>query len=192
MKRLEESMVRHAVKKTKEGISYTVSLVFTLSCWALTLFLAWGLALNMSEGVPLASMWHIVLLCLFSFVGALFRDSWVFDTEKGEVRSFYGFGPLGKREDIPFSAVSHLSLEHFVRGSTDKDAKPTKKRFKAIMVFSICLEDESSRDIEIIAEKSSGGRTEAAIQAISAVTGLPLLIDRPRDMDLDVGLRDPD
>lgn len=185
-------MVRHATRKTKEGISYTVSLTFTLSCWVFTLFLLWGLVVNASEGVPLVSMWHLVLLFLFSLIGAIFRDTWVFDTEKGEVRSFYGVGPFGKRETIPFSEVSHLRLEHFVRGSTDKDAKPTKKRFKAMMVFSLTLQDESSRDIEIIPEKTSGGRTESAIQAISAVSGLPLSIDRLRDMDLHVGLRDPE
>ena len=185
-------MVRHATKKTKKGISYTVSLAFTLSCWALTLFLLWGLAINASEGVALLSMWHLILLFLFSLAGALFRDSWFFDTEKGEVRSFYGVGPFGKGETIPFNEVSHLSLEHFVRGSTDKDAKTTKRRFKAMVVFTLSLKDESARDIEIIPEKTSGGRTESAIQAISAVSGLALYVDRPRDMDLYVGLRDPE
>ncbi|MBI9095699.1 MAG: hypothetical protein JEY71_12525 [Sphaerochaeta sp.] len=185
-------MVRHATKKTKIGISYSVSLPFTLSCWGFTLFLLWGLVLNTVEGVSLLSMWHLVLLLLFSLTGALFRDSWVFDTEMREVRSFYGIGPVGKREVIPFSEVSHLSLEHFVRGATNKDAKPTKRRFKAMVVFTLCLKDESSRDIEIIPESTSGGRTEAAVQAIAAVSGLPLYIDRPRDLDLQVGLRDPD
>ncbi len=185
-------MMRHSTKKIKDGISYTVSLTFSAACWALTLFVFWGLALNVREGVPLISMWHLCLLFLFSLLGAIFRDSWVFDTQNQIIRSFYGFGPFGKHEAIPFDEVSHLALEHFVRGSVDKDAKPTKRRFKAMMVFSLCLKDESSRDIEIIAEKSSGGRTEAAVQAIAAVTGLSLSIDRPRDMDLDVGLRDPD
>lgn len=187
-----QQMVRHSAKKIRDGISYSVSFTFSAACWALTLFLFWGLALNVGEGVPLISMWHLCLLLLFSLLGAIFRDSWVFDTQNRQVRSFYGFGPFGKREVIPFSEVSHLALEHFVRGSLDKDAKPTKRRFKAMMVFSLYLKDESSRDIEIIAEKSSGGRTESAIQAIAAVSGLPLSIDRPRDMDLDVGLRDPD
>lgn len=185
-------MVRHATSKTKKGISYSVSLTFTLACWALTLFLLWGLVLNAKEGVPLVSMWHLILLFLFSLLGSIFRDSWVFDIEARQVRSFYGFGPVGKRETIPFSEVSHLSLEHFVRGSTDKDAKPTKRRFKAMMVFSLNLKDESVRNIEIIPEKTSGGRTESAIQTISVITGLSMSIDRPRDMDLEVGLRDPD
>ena len=185
-------MVRHATKQTKEGISYSVSLTFTLSCWVFALFLLWGLVINASEGVSLVSMWHLILLFLFSLIGALFRDSWAFDTERREVRSFYGVGPFGKREAIPFNEISHLRLEHFVRGSTDADAKPTKRRFKAMMVFSLSLKDESSRDIEIIPEKTSGGRTESAIQAISAVSGLSMSIDRPRDMDLHVGLRDPE
>ena len=185
-------MVRHATKKNKDGISYSVSLGFSLACWALTLFLFWGLALNVGEGVALVSMWHLILLFLFSLMGAIFRDTWIFDTAKREVRSFYGVGPFGKRESIPFREVSHISLEHFVRGATDKDAKPTKRKFKAMIVFTLCLKDESTRDIEIIPENTSGGRTESAIQAISAVSGLPLYVDRPRDMDLHVGLRDPE
>jgi len=185
-------MVRHATKKTRGGISYTVSLTFTLSCWAFTLFLLWGLTMNAGEGVSLLSMWHLVLLFFFSLTGALFRDSWTFDTERGEVRSFYGVGFFGKRETIPFSEVSHLRLEHFVRGSTDKDAKTNKRRFRAMVVFTLSLKDESARDIEIIPEKTSGGRTESAIQAIASVSGLSLYVDRPRDMDLQVGLRDPE
>ncbi len=184
-------MVRHATRKTREGISYSVSLGFSLSCWAFALFLLWGLVINVADGVSLLSMWHLILLFLFSLTGALFRDSWTFDSEKGEVRSFYGVGPFGKSETIPFCEIANLRLEHFVRGSSDKDAKPTK-RFKAMMVFSLSLKDESSRDIEIIPERASGGRTEAAIQAISAVSGLALYVDRPRDMDLHVGLRDPE
>ena len=185
-------MVRHSTKKTKTGISYSVSLVFTASCWVFALFLFWGLAMNADEGVSLLSMWHLILLLIFSLAGALFRDSWVFDVDKGEVRSFYGVGPFGKRETILFGEISHLSLEHFVRGSTDKDAKITKRRFKAMVVVTLHLEDEGSRDIEIIPEKTSGGRTEAALQAISAVSGLSLYVDRPRDMDMHVGLRDPE
>ena len=185
-------MVRHATKKTKDGISYSVSLVFTLSCWIFALFLLWGLLLNVGEGVPLLSMWHLILLFLFSLIGAFFRDSWVFDTKKSEVRSFYGVGPFGKSETFPFREVSHLSLVHFVRGSTDKDAKPTKRRFKAMIVFSLYLKDEGSRDIEIIPEKTSGGRTESAFQAIAAVSGLPIYVDRPRDMEMHVGLREPE
>lgn len=184
--------VRHTTKKTRDGISYTVSLAFTLACWTFTLFLLWGLALNASEGVPLFSMWHLILLFLFSLSGSVFRDSWVFDSERGQVRSFYGFGPFGKREVILFSEVAHLRLDHFVRGSTDKDAKPTKRKFRAMMVFSLHLTDGSSRVIEITAEKSSAGRTEAAVQAIAAVSGLPLSVDRPIDMDIHVGLRDLD
>lgn len=184
-------MVRHTIRKTKKGISYSVSLGFTLSCLVFTLFLFWGLGLNVKEGVSLLSMWHLVLLFLFTLGGTLFRDTWTFDCESNEVHSFYGVGFVGKEETFPFSEISHLELTHFVRGSTDKDAKPTKRRFKAMIVFTLKLKNEESRDIEIIAEKSSAGRTEAAIQAISVVSGLSMQIDRPRDMDLLVGLRDP-
>ncbi len=59
-----------------------------------------------------------------------------------------------------------------------------------MIVFSLSLGEEDKRDIEIIAERTSGGRTESAVQAISAVTGLPLFVDRPRDLDLNVSYKD--
>lgn len=185
-------MVRHTTKKTREGISYSESWFFTLSCWVFALFLLWGLVINVREGVPLLSMAHLIFLFFFALLGAIFRDSWTFDVENKQVRSFYGFGPFGKQESFSFDEVSHLNLEHFVRGTPDKDAKPTRRRFRAMIIFSLALQDESMRDIEIIAEKSSAGRTEAALQAIATVTGIPFSIDRPRDMDLEVELYERD
>lgn len=183
-------MVRLSTRTSKRGIIYAVSLGFRLSCWVLTLFLFWGLALNVSEGVSLTSMIHIVFLFLFALMGALFRDTWVFDVQTRTIYSFYGFGWIGKKEQFAFSEVNRLEVSHFVRGSINKDAKPTKRRLKAMVVFSLRLQDDGVRDIEIIPEKTSGGRTEAAVAAISAVTALSLFVDRPRDFDVQVGLRD--
>ena len=183
-------MVRLGTRTTKRGITYAVSLGFRLSCWILAFFLVWGLALNVREGVPLSSMIHMVFLALFVLMGALFRDTWTFDVHARTIYSFYGFACIGKKEQFSFSEVERLELNHFVRGSINKDAKPTKRRLKAMVVFSLRLKDDSVRDIEIIPEKTSGGRTEASISAICAVTGLSLFVDRPRDLDLQVGLRD--
>jgi hypothetical protein len=86
--------------------------------------------------------------------------------------------------------VERLELTHFVRGSSDKNAKPTKRRLRAMMVLSLRLKDDQVKTIEVIAEKTSGGRTESSLQAIAAVTGLPMYVDRPRDLDLDVSYKD--
>ncbi len=183
-------MVRHTTYIKPNGIHYRVTNMFHSICGFFSLFLIWGLVLNFSEGVSLLSMIHILILLLLTLAGTFYRDTWIFNTQDKSITSIYGFGPVCRREQFSFSEVYRLELTHFVRGSTSKDAKPTKRRFRAMIVFSLSLGEEDKRDIEIIAEKTSGGRTESAVQAISAVTGLPLFVDRPRDFDLNISYKD--
>ncbi len=183
-------MVRHTTFVRRDGIVYGITHTFHFLCLVFSLFLIWGLALNLSEGVKLGTMPHIPVLLLFSIAGTLYRDSWYFDTGSNTVTSIYGFAWVCKRETFSFSEIDRLELTHFVRGSSNKDAKPTKRRLKAMLVFSLKLKDDQVRTMEIIAEKTSGGRTESSVQAIAAVTGLSMYVDRPRDLDLDVSYRD--
>jgi hypothetical protein len=145
---------------------------------------------NIAEGVRLITMPHIPVLILLSLAGTLYRDSWYFNTQDNTVTSIYGFAWICKRETFSFSEVERLELTHFVRGSSDKNAKPTKRRLRAMMVLSLRLKDDQVKTIEVIAEKTSGGRTESSLQAIAAVTGLPMYVDRPRDLDLNVSYKD--
>ena len=183
-------MIRHVTRKRKNGISYTISPFFTIICALFFLYLVWGLTYSVQDGIPLSSMWHLLAMAFFALIGALYRDSWYFDTERKSVTSFFGFGFLGKRVEYPFDSIERIELTHFVRGAVDKEAKPTKRRLKAMVVLSLRLDEDTVKDMEIIQEKSSGGRTETAAQSISAATGLGLFVDRPRDMDLNVGLKD--
>ncbi|MGE4454998.1 MAG: hypothetical protein AB7D92_10740 [Sphaerochaeta sp.] len=183
-------MVRHTTYIKPFGIIYSVTHTFHLVSGMFSVFLLWGLSLNVSEGVSLLSMWHIVLILILTLAGTFYRDSWIFNTNEKKITSHYGFGPFCKKEEISFSQVQQLELTHFVKGTTDKDAKPNKRRFRAMIVFSLNLGEDDKRDIEIIAEKTSAGRTESAIQAISAVTGLSLFVDRPRDLDLNVSYKE--
>lgn len=183
-------MVRHTTYLHAHGISYAVTRMFHLTSALFTLFLAWGLSVNLAEGVSLLTMPHIPLLLLLSLAAATYRDTWRFDTATQSVTSIYGFGPFCKRETHAFGDVQRLEITHFVRGSNDKDAKANKRRLRAMLVFSLRLCDERTRTIEIIAEKTSQGRTESAMQAIASVSGLPLYVDRPRDMDLNISYKD--
>lgn len=183
-------MIRHTTFIKHDGIVYGITRTFHILCLVFTLFLIWGLSLNLSEGVRLSTMPHIPILLLLSLAGTLYRDSWYFNTQDNTVTSIYGFAWICKRETFSFSEVERLELTHFVRGSSDKDVKPTKRRLKAMLVLSLKLKDDQVRTIEIIAEKTSGGRTEAALQAIAAVSGLPMYVDRPRDLDLKVSYKD--
>lgn len=183
-------MVRHATYLKTNGISYAVTRLFHFTSALFTLFLVWGLWVNLGEGVRLITMPHIPLLLLLSLAAATYRDTWVFDTYTQTVTSIYGFGPFCKRETHSFDEVERLEITHFVRGSNDKDAKTNKRRLRAMLVFSVRLTDDRTRTIEIIAEKTSQGRTESAMQAIASVSGLPLYVDRPRDMDLNISYKD--
>lgn len=183
-------MVRHTTYLHAHGISYAVTRMFHLTSALFTLFLAWGLSVNLAEGVSLLTMPHIPLLLLLSLAAATYRDTWRFDTATQSVTSIYGFGPFCKRETHAFGDVQRLEITHFVRGSNDKDAKANKRRLRAMLVFSLRLRDDEVRTIEIIAEKTSQGRTESSMQAIASVTGLPLYVDRPRDMDLNISYKD--
>ena len=179
-------MVRHATYIHKSGISYAVTHSFHIICGFFFLFLSWGLVLSIQEGYSLLRMPHIFILQLFTLAGATFRDSWVFNTKSQNITSIYGFGPLCKREVFDFEEVERLELTHFIRGKVDTSTQENKRRFRAMILFSLRLSEDRIKDIEIIAEKASGGKTEAAFSRIGAVTGLPLFMDRPRDMDLHV------
>jgi hypothetical protein len=183
-------VIKHVVKKRRNGISYTIGPFFSVFCGLFFLYLCWGLSYSVQDGIPLSSMWHLVLLAFLSLLGALYRDSWYFDTERRTVTSFFGFAFLGKRCEYRFDEIERIELTHFVRGSLDKDAKPTKRRLKAMVILSLRLDEETVKDLEIIPEKSSGGRTESAAQALSAVTGLGLFVDRPIDRDLVTRMKD--
>ncbi len=185
-----EGMVQHTTYKRKYGIVYAISHGFHAICLVFSLFLVWGIGINLSEGVPLVSMIHIIVLLLFAIFGAGYRDTWRFDVKEQRIYSFFGFAWWGKQEDFHFDEVIQLQITHFVKGTTDKNAKPTKRRYRAMVVFSLVLTGERTRDLQIIAEKTSAGRTEAALQAIAAVTELPMFVDRSRDMDLNVSLKD--
>jgi predicted transcriptional regulator len=177
-------------RKRKNGISYIISPFFSGICALFTLYIGWGISYSVQDGVPLESMWHLLLMALLSLLGALYRDSWFFNSTQQVITSFYGFAFLGKRLEYRFDDIERIELTHFVRGSEDKDAKPNRKRLKAMVVLSLRLDEDTVKDLEIIQEKSSGGRTERAAQALSAATGLGLFVDRPRDLDLKVGLKD--
>ena len=183
-------MVRHTTYRKHDGIVYGITRTFHILCLVFTLFLIWGLSVNIAEGVRLITMPHIPVLILLSLAGTLYRDSWYFNTQDNTVTSIYGFAWICKRETFSFSEVARLELTHFVRGSSDKNAKPTKRRLRAMMVLSLRLKDDQVKTIEVIAEKTSGGRTESSLQAIAAVTGLPMYVDRPRDLDLAVTYKD--
>lgn len=135
----------------------------------------------------------IVPLALFvvSLIGLGYRESWMFDPHTHTVTYTIGFYTWVKRETYPTSSIQMLEITHFVRGSSPHGTNVRPRgRNKAMLVFSLHMQDDSSKDMEILPERTSGGRTEAAAQALAAIMDLPFHADREPDIFQSVSVRD--
>jgi len=183
--------MQYTLVMKQAGPIYRISRFFSLLCLSFSLFLLWGLASSLTDGVRFSSMIHIVFLLLISIAGALYRDSWVFDTSGGTITSLWGFGPFVKRTSYCFDEVDRLELTHFVKGGSAGGTRLVRRRRGgAMVVFSIRLAEGEERSIQIMGERRSAGRVEEAARRIGAATGLSLYIDRPRDMETNLTLHD--
>lgn len=192
------TMIKLTLFRTRKGgVVYAPGIFFRIISLLFFCVVLLGIILNVIDGLPWYTMMIPILLAVLSFSATTYRESWSFDPEARVVTSVFGVACFVRKEVIPFSSIARLELNHFLRGSTpgnedgptSKVLKPNKRRNKSMIVFSIHLKDDSMRDIEIIPEKTSQGRTEHAAQAIAAVSGLALVVDRPRDLDTNVNLR---
>jgi hypothetical protein len=183
--------VQYTVAMTRSGPVYRISRLYSGLFLLFSLFLLWGMAFSVQEGVHLISMPHIPILLLIGVAGALYRDRWSFQTEEEIIVSLWGFGPFVRRASYRFDEVERLELTHFMRGRRAEGTLLLKRRRGAAMVvFSLRLMEGGERTIQIIGERRSAGRVEEAARIIGAATGLSLYIDRPRDMETDLTLYD--
>ncbi len=184
-------MIQMTTKRKAGGIAYQAT-SFRKVLYALFLaFFLWGMVVTMRDPEATGSFAVPIVCSLLCFFGLLYREGWIFDPQKKMVVSLFGFGPFVKKRVFPYEEIKGLTITHFVKGDAKADAKPNRRRHKkAMVVFSLVTRDDESHTIEIIPERSSLGRTERAAQAISAVSGLALDVDRPVDQDLHVSFRD--
>lgn len=183
-------MLHYAIYQKDSMIVYTLKRYIRGVFLLITLFLSWGLILNIKEGVSIRSMIHIIVLLVFTIIGVLYRDGWSFDVADRTITSWWGIGPWVKRESFSFDEVVRLDLSHFIRGSNQDGKILPKRRQKAMVVFSIILTEERQKTVQVIPERSSSGRIEAAFDRIAIFTELPAKIDRPRDVDLPLRMKD--
>ncbi len=183
-------MLHYAIHQKDSIISYTLKRHMRIVFLLIALFLLWGLVLTIGEGVSIWSMIHIVLLLIVTTIGILYRDGWFFDVANRMIGSWWGIGPWVKRESFRFDEVVCLDLSHFIKGSAQDGTILPKRRQKAMVVFSIILTEERRKTVQVIPERSSSGRIEAAFDRIAIFTELPAKIDRPRDVDLPLRMKD--
>lgn len=180
---LRMAISRQADQTIRYGITHGQRWIYILFC----VFLGVGFAssaFSTSAIIPLAFF-------LLSLAGAGYRESWTFDGLNREVVYRIGFFFFIRKNTYPFDKISRIEVTHFVRGYAEgaKHARPWGRN-KAMVVFSLRMSDDSVKDVEIIAERTSAGKTEAAAHLIAAEMNLPYKADREPDIVQQVSLRD--
>lgn len=137
-----------------------------------------------------ASLFPLALL-LVSLAGLGYRESWVFDPAQRTISYGLGCYVLFKRDRLSAEDVQRVEITHFVRGRSPAEAHARPRgRNKAMLVFSLRMVDGTTKDIEILPEHSSAGRTEAIAHQVAKLMDLPFHADRERDIIRQVSVRD--
>ena len=185
-------MLRMRFRKLADGTArYGVSgwyrWVYGLFC----LLIGTGFFTVLRDGTFSGAALIPVILFLISLLGLGYRERWIFDPQQGRISYGIGIFFLFRRASFPVESVRRIEITHFVRGRSplDTEARP-RGRNKAMVVCSLRMQDDSTRDIEILAEHTSAGRTETAAQAIAALMDLPYHADREPDVARTVSVRD--
>jgi len=185
-------MMHMKIKRNRDGsVTYAVTNSTRWMYATFSLFMTYGFVSVLIDGSFSLSSLVPLLFLLLGLAGMGYREKWDFDPHTHTILYTIGLFWFVKRKRIDPSDVDRIEVAHFVRGSSpaQRDAKP-RGRNKAMVVFSLHMADDSVKDIEIIPERTSAGRTEAAAQVISSTMGLPFHADREPDTIQSVSVRD--
>ena len=189
-------MMRMRIHYTKAGsVRYAVQDSYRVLYALFSLLMLYGFfTILVEEGAFNGTLLFPALLLLLSLAGLGYRESWDFNPAARTVRYTTGWMFLAYRREYPFEQIEHLQISHFMRGhlglgQQGRLSNP-KGRNKTMVVFSLVSTDGSSKDIEIIAERTSAGKTEQAALAIATRCGLEFVKDRDVDLIQQVTVRD--
>lgn len=185
-------MLRMHYRKFKDGrASYAVSGFYRWVYGLFCLFIGLGfLSVLRDGGFTVASAIPVVLF-LISLAGFGYRERWIFDPHEKTITYGFGIFFLFKSGTYTVADVLQVEINHFVRGRLPGDAEVRPRgRNKAMVVFSLRMKDDSTKDIEIIAERTSGGKSENTARLVADLMDLPFHADREPDTIQSVSVRD--
>lgn len=156
-----------------------------------SLFMGYGtISVLMDRSFTVSALFPILLL-LVGIIGFGYRESWLFDPTERTVTYVFGVYGLVKRRVHPVDTIGRIEINHFVRGKLPTaEHVHARGRNKAMVVFSLHMKDDSLKDVEIIPERTSGGRTEAAAQVLADIMDIPYHADRESDTIQQISVRD--
>lgn len=169
--------------RKKDVAIYAPAFSFRFICIVFAAFLVTGLVMVLLESGWENSYICPVLIIIALVLSALYRDEWVMDNNRQVFSSVFGIGPFVKVQEYSYEDIRRLEVVHFIKGLPDDTKEKPSWKHRAYIVFRIKLngEEEEVHQLEIMPEKSSGGKLERIANLIAAYTGLELYIDRPRD-----------
>jgi len=189
-------MMRMRIQYTKVGsVRYAVQDNYRVLYALFGILMVYGfVSIIGEEGALTATLLFPAFLLLLCLIGLGYRESWSFDPASQTVSYTTGWLFLIYRRVYAFAQIDRLEISHFIRGHLNlgqqgRLANP-KGRNKAMVVFSLILTDGSTKDIEIIAERTSAGKTEQAALAIATHCRFDFVKDRDVDVVQQVTVRD--
>lgn len=169
-------------KRGKNIAVYGPSLALKGLCAFFLIPIAIGFFIALDEHTLSVSSIVPVVVALLLIITILFSDEWVFDNNKKEIESRFGFGPFVKREKLSYDDIERIEVTHFIKGIPEysENQKPSWKH-KAQVVLALCINSDDKRVLEVMGEKKSAGKLERGASWLAGYTGLSLYIDRARD-----------
>ena len=180
------------IAQKQNQIVYKNGKTIFILCLFFFLFLTYWIVLYLLDGETIKSLIRPIIMDIFALIGMGYQESWTFDNKKHLVTSRFGVFPLIKMNTYAYNDIATMEISHFTKGYMGGERKedPKKRKNRAHVNLGLRMNDYELKPIEVIAEKRSAGMTESAATVISSFTGFPLTVDRPRDMDLNVGIKD--
>ncbi|NLA93330.1 MAG: hypothetical protein GX842_07875 [Spirochaetales bacterium] len=165
--------------KRDGSIVYSLTPFYKIVYGLFCLILVVGFFSVRGEGPLGASIIIPLLLFIISLGGAGYRESWHFTPPTGEIVYKVGFFFWVKASRYSRDEVKRITITHFVRGRTIEDPRLRGRgRNRSMVIFSLQFSDDSTKDIEIITERASGGATEGAARKIATAMNIPYWQDR--------------
>lgn len=179
-------MIKMSLKLRKDGTAvYKIATAYRLLFLFFSLFLLVGFFYQLGSFTFNIFIIVPIFLFLLGLLGAGYIEKWTFRANEGFVDYQYGWFFIVKNETIAASDIKQFELTYFLRGFSTNQVpfRRAAKGNRKMVVFSIRLNNQRKKDIEIIGSRSSSGYTEKSAQLIAQLMGKPLFEDEELNLN---------